>query len=267
MGKPFKGVVNLDITQSVPDWGPYAQPIAPEGSPNVLYIVLDDVGFSAMEPFGGLIETPNINRIAEQGLRYTNFHTTALCSPTRACLLTGRNHTTNGMASITEAATGFPNSRHIPFECGTSPKCSASSGWNTYVVGKWHLTPGGRDEPGVARRQWPLGRGFERFYGFLGAETNQWYPDLVYDNHPVEQPSTPEEGYHFTTDLTDRALAFIRDAKAVAPDKPFFLYYCPGPATRRTTYRRSGPTSTGASSTWATRRYREQTFAAAEELG
>src|SRR5215468_5668665 len=208
---------------------PCAQPIAPEGSPNILYIVLDDVGFSAMEPYGGLIETPNINRIADAGLVYTNFHTTALCSPTRSCLLTGRNHTTNSMASITEAAAGFPNSSgHIPFECGNVAEVLGERGWNTYAVGKWHLTP--EDEMNLAsvRRQWPLGRGFERFYGFLGAETNQWYPDLVHDNHTVEQPATPEEGYHFTTDITDRALSFIRDAKAVAPDKPFLLYYCPG---------------------------------------
>ncbi len=105
MAKPFKGIINVDVTESVPDWEPYTQPIAPEGTPNVLYIVLDDVGFSAMEPFGGLIETPNINRIAERGLLYTNFHTAALCSPTRSCLMTGRNHTTNGMATITERST------------------------------------------------------------------------------------------------------------------------------------------------------------------
>ncbi len=182
-----------------------------------------------MEPFGGLIETPNINRIAEHGLVYTNFHTTALCSPTRSCLLNGRNHTTNSMASITEAAAGFPNSSgHIPFECGNVAEVLGEQGWNTYAVGKWHLCP--EDEMNLAstRRQWPLGRGFERFYGFLGAETNQWYPDLVHDNHPVEQPSTPEDGYHFSVDITDRALAFIRDAKAVAPEKPFLLYYCPG---------------------------------------
>ncbi len=229
MAVPFKGEVNVTVTQSTPDWGPYAQPIAPDGSPNILYIVLDDVGFSAMEAFGGLIETPNINRIAEDGLVFTNFHTTALCSPTRSCLLTGRNHTTNSMASITEAAAGFPNSSgHIPFECGNVAEVLGERGWNTYAVGKWHLTP--EDEMNLAsvRRQWPLGRGFERFYGFLGAETNQWYPDLIHDNHPVEQPSTPEEGYHFSVDITDRALGFIRDAKAVAPDKPFFLYYCPG---------------------------------------
>jgi arylsulfatase len=229
MAKPFKGVINVDVTNSVPDWGPYTQPIAPEGTPSVLYIVLDDVGYSAMEPFGGMIETPNINRIAERGLLYTNFHTTALCSPTRSCLMTGRNHTTNGMATITEAASGFPSSNgHIPFECGTLAEVLGEMGWNTYMTGKWHLTP--EDEMNLAstKSQWPVGRGFERFYGFLGAETNQWYPDLVYDNHPEEQPYSPEEGYHLTTDLTDRALSFIQDSKAIAPDKPFFLYYCPG---------------------------------------
>ena len=229
MAKPFRGVINVDVTQSVPDWGPYTQPIAPEGTPSVLYIVLDDVGYSAMGPFGGLIETPNIDRIAQHGLTYTNFHTTALCSPTRSCLMTGRNHTTNGMATITEAASGFPSSNgHIPFECATIAEVLGEHGWNTYMVGKWHLTA--EDEMNMASRkaQWPVGRGFERFYGFLGAETNQWYPDLVYDNHPVDQPRSPEQGYHLSEDLTDKALEFIRDAKAVAPDKPFFLYYCPG---------------------------------------
>jgi arylsulfatase A-like enzyme len=229
MAKPFKGVVNVDVTESVPDWAPYTQPIAPEGTPSLLYIVLDDVGFSAMEPFGGLIDTPNIKRLAESGLLYTNFHTTALCSPTRSCLMTGRNHTTNGMATITEAASGFPSSNgHVPFECGTIAEVLGDRGWNTYMTGKWHLCP--EDEMNMAsmKSQWPIGRGFERFYGFLGAETNQWYPDLVYDNHPAEQPASPEEGYHLTTDLADRALAFIRDAKAVAPEKPFFLYFCPG---------------------------------------
>jgi arylsulfatase A-like enzyme len=229
VAKAFDGVVNLDITKSTPDWGPMPSRSLPDGSPNIVYIVLDDVGFSAMQPFGGLIETPNINKIADRGLVYTNFHTTALCSPTRSCLLTGRNHTTNSMASITEAAAGFPNSSgHIPFECGNIAEVLGERGWNTYMVGKWHLCP--EDEMNLAstRRQWPLGRGFERFYGFLGAETNQWYPDLVHDNHPVEQPASPEEGYHFGTDITDHALAYIRDAKAVAPEKPFLLYYCPG---------------------------------------
>ena len=196
----------------------------------MLYIVLDDVGFSAMSCYGGPIETPNIDRIAADGVRYTQFHTTALCSPTRSCLLTGRNHTRNSMACITEAAIGFPNaSGTIPPENGMLSEILGERGWNTYMVGKWHLCPDRRDEPRRRpRRNWPSGRGFERWYGFLGAETNQWYPDLVYDNHPVDQPRPPEEGYHLTEDITDKALEFIKDAKAIAPEKPFFLYYAPG---------------------------------------
>ena len=231
MTKPFTGTINMDIRDSVPDWGPYEQPRAPEDAPNVLYVVLDDVGFGAMSCYGGLIETPNIDRVAQNGVRYTQWHTTALCSPTRSCLLTGRNHTTNGMACITECATGFPGSNgHIPFENATLAEMLVERGYNTYIVGKWHLCPEDEMNLAATKRHWPLGRGFERFYGFLGAETNQWSPDLVYDNHPVDPPRTPEEGYHFTEDITDKALAFIRDARQIAPDKPFFLYYAPGAA-------------------------------------
>jgi arylsulfatase len=229
MTKEFKGRIDVDNRDSVPDWEPYLQPTAPEGAPNVLYIVLDDVGFSAMEPWGGLIETPNINKLADSGLTYTNWHTTALCSPTRSSLLTGRNHTTNGMACIAEATTGFPNSNgHIPFECATIAEVLGERGWNTYMLGKWHLVAADEMNMASTKRNWPVGRGFERYYGFLGGETNQWYPDLIYDNHPVEQPSTPEEGYHLTTDLTDKAIEFVKDAKVIAPGKPFFMYFCPG---------------------------------------
>ncbi|HEY7606083.1 MAG TPA: arylsulfatase, partial [Actinomycetes bacterium] len=229
MAERFRGVVNVDIRDSEPDWSPFEPPKAPEGAPNVVYIVLDDVGFSAMGCYGGPIETPNIDRIAEAGVRYTQWHTTALCSPTRSCLLTGRNHTRNSMACITEAAIGFPNaSGTVPPENGMLPEILGERGWNTYMVGKWHLCPTDEMNLAATRRNWPSGRGFERWYGFLGAETNQWYPDLVYDNHPVDQPASPEEGYHLTEDLTDKALEFIKDAKAVAPDKPFFLYYAPG---------------------------------------
>ena len=227
----FKGTINVDIRDSVPDWSPFEPPKAPDGAPSVVYIVLDDVGFSAMSSYGGPIETPNIDKIAADGVRYTQFHTTALCSPTRSCLLTGRNHTRNSMACITEAAIGFPNaSGTIPPENGMLPEILGELGWNTYMVGKWHLCP--TDEMNLAstRRNWPSGRGFERWYGFLGAETNQWYPDLVYDNHPVDQPKSPEEGYHFSVDITDKAIEFIKDAKVIAPEKPFFLYYAPGAA-------------------------------------
>jgi arylsulfatase len=231
MPEQFKGVVNVDIRESKPDWAPFEPPRAPDGASNVIYIVLDDVGFGAMSCYGGPIDTPNIDNIATGGTRYTQWHTTALCSPTRSCLLTGRNHTRNSMACITEAAVGFPNaSGTIPPENGMLPEILGELGWNTYMVGKWHLCP--TDEMNLAstRRNWPIGRGFERFYGFLGAETDQWYPDLVYDNHPVDQPALPEDGYHFSVDITDKALEFIKDAKAVAPEKPFFLYYAPGAA-------------------------------------
>ena len=225
----FKGSVEVDIRDSEPDWSPFEPQRAPDGAPNIVYVVLDDVGFSALSCYGGPIDTPNIDRIASEGLRYTQWHTTALCSPTRSCLLTGRNHTRNSMACITEAAIGFPNaSGMIPPENGMVSEILGELGWNTYMTGKWHLCP--EDEMNLAstRRNWPTGRGFERFYGFLGAETNQWYPELVYDNHPVAQPRTPEDGYHLTEDLTDKALEFIKDAKSIAPEKPFFLYYAPG---------------------------------------
>jgi arylsulfatase len=229
MAERFGGVVNVDIRDSVPDWSPFRAPRAPAGAPNVVYVVLDDVGFAALNCYGGPIDTPNIDRIAAAGVRYTQWHTTALCSPTRSCLLTGRNHTRNSMACITEAAVGFPNaSGTVPPENGMLSEILGEHGWNTYMVGKWHLCPTDEMNLAATRRNWPSGRGFERWYGFLGAETNQWYPDLVYDNHPVDQPRSPEEGYHLTDDITDKALEFIKDAKAVAPDKPFFLYYAPG---------------------------------------
>jgi arylsulfatase len=231
MPKPFRGVVNMDVRDSIPDWKPYEQPKAAPGSPNVLYIVLDDVGFGAMSCYGGPIETPNIDRIAANGLRYSQWHTTALCSPTRSCLLTGRNHTTNGMACISEAAIGFPGANgHVPAECAMLPEVLSDHGYSTFIVGKWHLCA--EDEMNVAssRRHWPLGRGFDRFYGFLGAETNQWYPDLVLDNHPVEQPAQPGDGYHFSADITDKAISFVGDVKAIAPDRPFLLYFAPGAA-------------------------------------
>jgi arylsulfatase A-like enzyme len=225
----FKGIVNLDIRDSTPDWEPFEPPKAPDGAPSVIYVVLDDVGFSALGCYGGPVDTPNIDRLAAEGARYTQWHTTALCSPTRSCLLTGRNHTRNSMACITEAAIGFPNaSGTIPPENGMLSEILGERGWNTYMVGKWHLCPDDEMNLASTRRNWPSGRGFERSYGFLGAETNQWYPDLFYDNHLVDQPRSPEEGYHLTVDVTDKAIEFIRDAKVIAPEKPFFLYYAPG---------------------------------------
>jgi len=227
--QPWNGRIAVDIRDAEPDWTPFLQPRAPAGAPNVLMIVWDDVGYGAMDVFGGPIETPTMRRIADAGLRYANFHTTALCSPTRSSLLNGRNATSNNMACITEASAGFPGfSARIPFENGTIAEVLNERGWNTYAIGKWHLTPGDEIDLSSWKARWPLGRGFERFYGFLGGETNQWYPDLVYDNHIVEPPGRPEDGYHLSADLADRGIEFVRDAKAVAPEKPWFMYFCPG---------------------------------------
>ena len=240
MTRQFQGVVNIDVRDSKPDWGPYEQPKAPEGAPNVLFIVWDDTGFGALSPFGGPIKTPTMDRLAGGGLRYSQFHTTALCSPTRASLLTGRNHTTVGMACIAEATTGFPGSNgHIPFETATIAEVLGERGYNTYMLGKWHCCPEDETNMASTKRNWPTGRGFERYYGFLGGETNQWYPDLVQDQQFVDQPADPpkdqtewaqglDDKYHLSKDLVDRAIAMIADAKQVAPQKPFFMYFCPG---------------------------------------
>lgn len=225
MTKPFKGKISLDIRDSEPDWEPFLPPQAPDGAPNVLLLSWDDVGYGTMDVFGGPVETPNMRRIADRGVKYSNFHTTALCSPTRASLLTGRNATSNGMATIAEFGAGFPGiSARIPFENGFISEVLAEQGYSTYCVGKWHLTPGDETTLASFKGRWPLGRGFERFYGFLGGESNSWYPDLVYDNHQIDPPATPAEGYHLSKDLSDRAIEFIRDAKVIDPAKPFFMY-------------------------------------------
>jgi arylsulfatase len=228
MAKPFAGKIELDVRDSVPDWEPYLAPKAAKGSPNLLLVAWDDVGYGAMDVFGGPIKTPTMQRIANRGVRFGNFHTTALCSPTRASLLTGRNATTNGMATIAEFASGFPGiSTRIPFESGFISEVLAGEGYNTYCIGKWHLTPGEECNVAAYKGRWPLGRGFERFYGWLGGETNSYYPDLVHDNHPIEPPARPEDGYHLADDLSNRAIQFIQDAKTIDPDKPFFMYFAP----------------------------------------
>ena len=226
-GAAFPGVIGRTVSESSPAW---PEPLRAEaGSPNIIFLVLDDVGYGQMSAFGGLVNTPNIDRLAENGLRYANMHTTALCSPTRSCILTGRNHHSNGVAAIMETATGYPGyDGRMPFENGMLPEMLLDHGYNTLCVGKWHLSPAEESTPAGPFHRWPLGRGFERFYGFLGGETNQWFPDLTYDNHSVPQPASPEEGYHLDQDLADNAIRFILDAHVNAPDKPFFLYYAPG---------------------------------------
>ena len=228
MPTPFAGRIDIDIRDSEPDWTPYLAPKAPEGSPNVVIIAWDDLGYATMDLFGGPVRCPNMGRIAARGVKFSNFHTTALCSPTRASLLTGRNATTNGMATIAEFASGFPGiSTRIPFESGFLSEVLLEHGYNTYCVGKWHLTPGEECNQAAFKGRWPLGRGFERFYGWLGGETNSYYPDLVHDNHPIEPPGRPEDGYHVADDLVDTSIQMIRDAKVIDPDKPFFLYFAP----------------------------------------
>ncbi|MDI3314638.1 MAG: arylsulfatase [Mycobacterium sp.] len=229
MAAKFRGRIELDIRDSQPDWGPYAAPTAPANAPNVLYLVWDDVGIATWDCFGGLVDMPAMSRIAHRGVRLSQFHTTALCSPTRASLLTGRNASTVGMATIEEFTDGFPNCHgRIPVETALISEVLVERGYNTYCTGKWHLTPLEESNLAATKRNWPLSRGFERFYGFLGGETDQWYPDLVYDNHPITPPATPEEGYHLSKDIADKTIEFIRDAKVIAPAKPWFAYVCPG---------------------------------------
>ncbi|MDT2008082.1 sulfatase-like hydrolase/transferase [Rhodococcus opacus] len=207
------------------------KPKAPPGSPNVLYIVLDDVGYGALGCYGGPIDTPNIDKIAANGLRYTQWHTTALCSPTRSCLLTGRNHTTNGMACISECAVGFPGANgHVPPECATLAEVLVEQGFSTALVGKWHLCA--EDEMNLAstKQNWPVGRGFDRFYGFLGAETNQWYPDLVHDNHPRAATGHPGAGLPPQRRHHRQGHRIPRRRQGDRPDRPVFLYYAPGSA-------------------------------------
>lgn len=192
-------------------------------------IVLDDLGFADLGCYGSAIATPNIDRLAGHGLRYNRFHVTALCSPTRACLMTGRNHHAVGMGKLSDTPMPFPGySGRLPRSVATLPELLRRGGYNTFAVGKWHLTP--RFEEGVAGPfdRWPLGLGFERYYGFLRGYTSQWTPQLVRDNSFVEPPATPDQGYHLTEDLATQAVRFIQDQQQAAPSKPFFLHLATG---------------------------------------
>src|SRR5882724_785191 len=226
-GTAFPGVIGRTMENSEPAW---PAPIrAKPGAPNVLFIVIDDTGFGQLGCFGSPINTPNINKLAQNGLLYTNMHTTALCSPSRSCMLTGRNHHSNSMACITEGSEGYPGANGaIPFQNGFLSEMLLGHGYNTFALGKWHLTPAEQISAAGPYDRWPLGRGFERYYGFLSGDTSQYYPDLIYDTHQVAPPKTPEQGYHLTPDLVDTAISFVGDTKQLAPDKPFFLYFATG---------------------------------------
>lgn len=265
-GSAFPGVVGRTTDESSPAWPALTR--APKGAPNVLFVVLDDTGYGQLGCYGSPIATPNFDSIAASGVRFANMHTTALCSPSRSCIITGRNHHTNGMASITELASGFPGYNGIvPRENGFLSEMLVEQGYATFMLGKWHLSPSSHETAAGPYSSWPLGRGFDRFYGFMGGDTSQWYPELVYDNHQVEPPRTPEEGYHLTEDLVDKSIEFITDLRQVDPDKPFYLHLCfgathaPHHAPKEWADKYAGQFDDG----WDA--YRERVFARQKELG
>ncbi|MGF1987421.1 MAG: arylsulfatase [Nostoc sp. ZfuVER08] len=222
----FKGKIGITYKDSKPD---FPQPItAPDKAPNVVLVILDDVGFGQASTFGGPVETPNLTRLAESGLRYNQFHTTALCSPTRAALLTGRNHHSVNTGVVEELATGYPGYTTIlPKSAATVAEVLRQNGYNTAAFGKWHNTPDFETSVAGPFDRWPTGLGFEYFYGFLGGDTNQWSPALVENTKRVEKPANNPD-YHLTPDLVNHAIAWIRNQQSIAPDKPFFAYLATG---------------------------------------
>ncbi|HAQ04408.1 MAG TPA: arylsulfatase, partial [Acidimicrobiaceae bacterium] len=211
----------VTAAESTPSWEPRSTP--PSGAPNVVVIVLDDTGFSHLGCFGSDIDTPNIDRLAAGGLRYTNFHTTALCSPTRACLLSGRNHHSVGMRWLSNLDTGFSNCRGvISKSAATLPEVLRANGYGTFAVGKWHLANLEDCSPAGPFDHWPLQRGFNRFHGFLGGATDQFSPELVVDNHAIDPPS--EDDYHLSEDMVSQAISMISAQQSSSPGERFFSY-------------------------------------------
>ena len=248
MAEEFGGVIGPSWRESTPWWPP--DPQAPEGAPNVVLVVLDDVGYAQLGCYGSDIATPNIDRLAAGGVRFANFHTTALCSPTRSCLLTGRNHHSNGMARVADLAVGFPGYwGRIPRHNGFLSEILAANGYAPVAVGKWHLTPEDETHMAAPRDSWPVGRGFQRWYGFHGGETHQFVPNLFQDNHAVAPPRTPEQGYHLSEDLAERAIQYLGEIRSVEPDQPFFLYFATGACHSPHHAPPSGSSATAASST------------------
>ena len=219
--------LGLTARDSVPEFETLRRPAL--SAPNVVVIVLDDLGFAQLGSYGSDIATPHIDRLAAGGLRYNRFHVTALCSPTRASLLTGRNAHAVGMGFLSEVSLGFPGySARLPRSAATLARILRDAGYATLAVGKWHLAPGDAQSAAGPFDRWPLGVGFERYYGFLQGETNQWTPSLVRDNHFLEPPRSFAEGYHLTEDLADNAIGYVYDVVHGTPGKPFFLYFAPG---------------------------------------
>ncbi len=228
--QPYPGLITYDAKDPATSFPPIRQIRPPVGAPNVLIVLVDDAGFAASSPFGGAIDTPTADRLAAGGLRYSRFHTTALCSPTRQALLTGRNHHSVGMGGITEIATSAPGYTGVrPNTAAPLAEVLKLNGYSTAQFGKCHEVPVYETSPMGPFDAWPTGGGgFEHFFGFIGGETNQWYPALYDGTTPVEPWGGPEDGYHFTEDLTDHAVAWVRQQKSLMPDKPFFMYFAPG---------------------------------------
>jgi arylsulfatase A-like enzyme len=227
--EPYVGLTTYDAKDPNTKYPPITALRPPKNAPNVLIVLIDDAGFGSSSAFGGPCNTPNAERLASGGLKYTRFHTTALCSPTRAALLTGRNHHSVGMGAITEMATSAPgNSSVRPKSKAPLAETLKLNGYSTAQFGKCHEVPYWEVSPVGPFQQWPTGSGFEHFYGFVGGEANQYYPGLYEGTKAVEPPKTPEEGYTLTEDLADRAITWINQQKALMPDKPFFVYFAPG---------------------------------------
>ena len=222
--------VNYDAKSPDTQFPPIEQLRPPKGAPNVLIVLIDDAGFGASSTFGGPIQTPTMDRLAKEGLRYNRFHTTALCSPTRQALLTGRNHHSVGMGGITETATGAPGYSSVrPNSMAPLAMTLKLNGYSTAQFGKCHEVPVWQTSPAGPFDSWPTGGGgFEYFYGFIGGEANQWYPTLFEGTTPVEIKKTPEQGYHLVADMTDKAIRWIGQQQVLTPDKPFFVYFAPG---------------------------------------
>jgi arylsulfatase A-like enzyme len=227
--RAYAGYVAYDAKDPDSHFPPIEPIVPPAAAPNVLVVLIDDAGYGASSAFGGPCASPTAERLAKDGLRYTRFHTTALCSPTRAALLSGRNHHMVGMGAITEVATsapGYTSSR--PNSMAPLPEILKLNGYSTAQFGKCHEVPVWEANPAGPFDHWPTGSGFEYFYGFVAGETNQWYPSIHEGTKLVEPPKTPEEGYHFMEDMTDRAIAWVRQQRLLAGEKPFFMYFAPG---------------------------------------
>ena len=267
--RPYTGPLRYDAKEAGATYPPIEPLRPPDGAPNVLVVLLDDVGFGASSAFGGPVQMPTAERLAAGGLKFNRFHTTALCSPTRQALLTGRNHHAVGMGGITEIATSAPGYNSLrPNTCAPLAETLKLNGYATAQFGKCHEVPVWETSPAGPFDRWPSpGNGFEHFYGFIGGETNQWYPALWENTTPVEPWGTPEEGYHFMADMADKAIGWVRQQQALTPGKPFFMYFAPGAAhaphhvPKEWADKYKGKFDQG----WD--RLREETFARQKELG